>query len=341
MNKLRTAIIGMGVVGKRRRYFIEKNKNYQIIAVSDNTFKKDLKKKKKIFFYKNYKDIQNHNLDCVFVTLPNYLAPIVTAEFLKKNISVFCEKPPGRNVNDIKKIIKIEKKSSAKLMYGFNHRYHGSVEQAKKIIQKKELGEVLNIRGLYGKSKIVTYDKGEWRSKKRFAGGGILLDQGIHMLDMINYFCGPFSNFKSFVSNRYWKYDIEDDVFAIFKNSRGVLASIHSTAVQWEHKFRIEISLQKGSIELNGILSGTKSYGSESLTIIKVKSNKFKNKIIKKTTYYKKDNSWKKEIEEFAKVLITNKKKGVIKGTSKEALEVMKMIDSIYKNDKKIFKKKY
>ena len=340
MKKIKTAIVGMGVVGKRRKYFIEKNNNYKIIAVSDINFKKDIKKNN-IYYYKDYKNILNLDLDCIFVTLPNYLAPKVTSLFLKKNISVFCEKPPGRNIDDIKKIIKIERNCKAKLMYGFNHRYHGSVVQAKNIIEKKTLGEILNIRGLYGKSKIVSYNKGVWRSKKRFAGGGILLDQGIHMLDLINYFCGPFSNFKSFISNRYWKYDIEDDVFAIFKNSKGVLASIHSTAVQWEHKFRIEISLQKGSIELNGILSGTKSYGSESLTIVKVKSNKFKNKITKKTIYFKKDNSWKKEIEEFARILITNNKKGVIKGTSKEALEVMRMIDSIYKNDKKIFKKKY
>ena len=335
MKKLLTAIIGMGVVGKRRRHFIEKNKNYKIVAVSDITFKKDIKKNN-IYYYKDYNSIKIHKLDCVFVTLPNYLAPIVTCQFLKKNISVFCEKPPGRNINDIKKVIKVENKSAGKLMYGFNHRYHGSVERAKAIIENKTLGEVLNIRGLYGKSKMVTYPKGDWRSKKKFAGGGILLDQGIHMLDMINYFCGPFDNFKSFVSNRYWKYDIEDDVFAIFKSPKGIIVSIHSTAIQWEHKFRIEVSLQKGSIELNGILSGTKSYGSESLSIVRVKNNKFKNKITKKTIYFKKDNSWKKEIEEFAKILINKSTTSNFKGTSKEALEVMSMIDNIYKNDKKI-----
>ena len=155
MKKLKVAIIGLGVVGKRRKYFIEKNNSYKIIAVSDITFKTN-KKKNNIYYYNNYKDILNHDLDCVFVTLPNYLAPKVTSLFLKKNISVFCEKPPGRNINDIKKIIKIEKNNKGKLMYGFNHRYHGSVEQAKNIIQNKTLGEILNIRGLYGKSKIVS-----------------------------------------------------------------------------------------------------------------------------------------------------------------------------------------
>jgi len=168
MKKLRTAIIGMGVVGKRRKFYIEKNKSYKIIAVSDISFKKDFKKNN-IYYHKDYNDIKIHKLDCVFVTLPNYLAPKVTSEFLKKNISVFCEKPPGRNINDIKKIIKVEKRFNGRLMYGFNHRYHGSIDMAKNIIQKKTLGEVLNIRGLYGKSKIVTYNKGEWRSKKKFA----------------------------------------------------------------------------------------------------------------------------------------------------------------------------
>ena len=334
MKKLNAAIVGMGIVGKRRRYYIEKNKNYNLIAVSDIMFAKNKKIIKNIFHYKSYKDILNHDLDCVFVTLPNYLAPSVTCEFLKKNISVFCEKPPGRNINDIKKVIKVEKKSKGKLKYGFNHRYHGSIKMAKDLILKNTLGKVLNIRGLYGKSKIVTYEKGDWRSKKKYAGGGILLDQGIHMLDIFNYFSGPFNNFKSFVSNNYWKYDIEDDVFSIFKNKKKVIASIHSTAIQWEHKFRIEISLQKGSIELNGILSGTKSYGSESITILRVKSSKFKNVIKKKTIYFKKDNSWKKEIEEFADIVKNKHIKKAFNGTSKEALSVMSMIDKIYKNDK-------
>ena len=296
MVKLSTGIIGLGVVGKRRKIFIEKNNNYKIIAISDIRFKKNFKSKN-IFFFKNYKNLLNLKLDCVFITLPNYLSPIVTKEFLKKGINIFCEKPPGRTVDDILSIIKVEKKSSAKLKYGFNHRYHGSIELAKKIIQNKSLGSILNIRGLYGKSKILTYNKSDWRSKKKFAGGGILLDQGIHLLDLINYFCGPFVIFKSFVNNKYWNYDVEDDVFSIFKNKNNVVASIHSTAVEWQHKFRLEISMQKGSLELNGILSGSKSYGRESIIINKVFKKKYNTKIKKKIVYFKKDISWKKEIE--------------------------------------------
>jgi predicted dehydrogenase len=332
MNKISTAIIGLGVVGKRRKYFIEKNSNYKIIAISDIRFKKNFKKKN-ILYFKNYNNLTKLNLDCVFITLPNYLAPIITKIFLKKGVHVFCEKPPGRNINDISSVIKIEKKNDVKLKYGFNHRYHKSVKYAKSIINKKILGQILNIRGLYGKSKIVTYDKGEWRSIKKFAGGGILLDQGIHLLDLINYFCGPFSKFKSFITNKYWNYDIEDDAFAIFKNKNDVIASIHSTAVEWQHKFRMEISMQKGSIELNGILSGSKSYGRESIIISNVVKTKYKTKIKKKIIYFRNDSSWKEEVDEFAYIILKNLK--VKNGTSSEALEVMNMIDKIYKNANK------
>ena len=332
MVKLSTAIIGLGVVGKRRKIFIEKNNNYKIIAISDIRFKKDFKRSD-VLYFKNYKNLLDLELDCVFITLPNYLAPIVTKEFLTRGINVFCEKPPGRTVRDVSSVIKVEKKCGAKLKYGFNNRYHGSVELAKKIINSKSLGEILNIRGLYGKSKILTYDKSDWRSKKKFAGGGILLDQGIHLLDLINYFCGPFVTFKSFVTNKYWNYDVEDDVFSIFKNKKNVVASIHSTAVEWQHKFRMEISLQKGSLELNGILSGSKSYGRESIVISNVFKTKYSTKIKKKIVYFKKDISWKKEIDEFANVLLRKAK--IINGTSKEALEVMKMVYKIYKNDKR------
>jgi predicted dehydrogenase len=332
MNKISTAIIGLGVVGKRRKYFIEKNPNYKIIAISDIRFKKNFKKKN-ILYFKNYNNLTKLNLDCVFITLPNYLAPIITKIFLKKGVHVFCEKPPGRNINDISSVIKIEKKNDVKLKYGFNHRYHKSVKYAKSIINKKILGQILNIRGLYGKSKIVTYDKGEWRSIKKFAGGGILLDQGIHLLDLINYFCGPFSKFKSFITNKYWNYDIEDDAFAIFKNKNDVIASIHSTAVEWQHKFRMEISMQKGSIELNGILSGSKSYGRESIIISNVVKTKYKTKIKKKIIYFRNDSSWKEEVDEFAYIILKNLK--VKNGTSSEALEVMNMIDKIYKNANK------
>ena len=153
------------------------------------------------------------------------------------------------------------------------------------------------------------------------------------MLDLINYFCGPFNNYKSYLSNKYWRYDVEDDVFAILRNKKNIIASIHSTAIEWQHKFRMEISLQRGSIELNGILSGSKSYGKESIVISKAIKSKYKTSLKKQIIYFRKDISWQSEIDEFSKIIQSNSKK--INGNSKEALEVMKMVYNIYKDENK------
>ena len=332
---IRVAIIGLGVVGKKRKFFIEKNKNYKLVAASDIRFKKDFSRNG-VKYFKNYQDILKlRYIDAIFVTLPNYLSAKVTKEALRKKIHVFCEKPPAKNYNELSKVQKYLK-SSLILKYGFNHRYHGSIKLAKQFIDKKKLGKILNVRGLYGKSKILTYTKTDWRSKKKYAGGGILTDQGIHMLDIMRLFCGDFIEIKSLVSNKFWNYDVEDDVFAIMRTKNNILASLHSTAVQWEHKFRLEISLEKGSIICNGILSGSKTYGRESINI-KMNNNKYQLRNYKQEKYtFSKDNSWKEEIDEFAN-LVKNKSPVKI-GNLKDALKVMKMINLIYKNDKKLLK---
>ena len=333
MKKITTAIIGFGVVGKRRMKFIKKNKFYDLISISDIRFKKNFKKGK-ISYFKNYKEILNDkHIKAVFITLPNYLAAKVTKEFLNKKINVFCEKPPGKNPEELKSVINTEKKNrNIKLKYGFNHRYHDSIKLAKKYIDQNYFGKIINIRSVYGKSKIITFNKNDWRAKRKFAGGGILLDQGIHLLDLLTYFVGNFQFYKSFISNNFWKYDVEDNAFALMKNKKGVIASIHSTATQWQHKFMMEIIFEKCLMVLSGILSGTKSYGKESLVIFPRKDLDInKNKKTKKF-FFNKDNSWKNEVDEFADIILKNRT--VKTGNSNQALQVMNMVYKIYQNDK-------
>ena len=333
MNKiLKVGIAGYGIVGKRRKFFIEKNSNMKVIAISDISYKKKSFQKDNIIFLKDYNDIFKLKLDVLFVCLPNRYASEATILGLKNNLHVFCEKPPGRTVNDIKKVIRVEnKKPKLKLKYGFNHRYHDATIELEKMIKSKKYGKIINFRGVYGKSKIVSFAPSDWRSKKIEAGGGILLDQGIHMLDLINNLSDGFEKIHSFVSNKFWNYDVEDNAYAILQDKKGVVAMIHSTATQWQHKFRLEISLEKALIELTGILSSSKSYGKEKLKIIKrnkIGQNKDTNEIIKN---YRHDKSWKREIDEFCDLILNNKK--VVIGSSKDALQVMELIYKIYDAD--------
>ena len=209
-------------------------------------------------------------------------------------------------------------------MYGFNHRYHASVINAKKIIDSKKLGNVINLNGFYGKSRLITFNQPTWRTKRKIAGGGVLLDQGIHMIDLLRYFAGDFCEYKSFISNNFWKFDIEDNVYAILRSKKNIYAYINSSATQWRHKFSLDINLTKGNLILNGILSSSKSYGSESLTIIKAdpKIDSKPPKISKK--FYLIDDSWDKEIQYFFKCIKSNQV--IEKGSVYDAYHTMKLL---------------
>ena len=332
--KIKVAIIGYGLVGNRRKFFIERNRKYKLKYISDIKFKKKFSRKN-IDYFNNHKEIPTENIDAVFVTLPNSYAPSISKYFLKRNIHVFCEKPPAKTLKEVLSLNKFYKKlKNIKLKYGFNHRYHLSVQKAKAILSKNTLGKIIIARGVYGKSRIINFSKNNWRSKKKEAGGGILLDQGIHMLDLLRYLVGDFNEYKSFISNKYWNYDVEDNAFALMRNESGIIASIHSTATQWQHKFSLEIICSKGSLLLDGILSGTKTYGKEKLKIFPGSQPYLHlNNAKTKTFNFYIDPSWKQEVDEFADVILKNKK--VREGTIDDAIAVMRMVESIYKNDTK------
>lgn len=331
MKLLKVGIAGYGVVGKRRRQFIDLHPSLELVAVCDQNFQSDGKFSDGVKYFNNYKSLLDNQLDVLFVCLPNDIAPTVTIAGLHNHMHVFCEKPPGRNVEDIENVIKVEALyPDLKLKYGFNHRYHDSVKIAFDIINSGSLGEVVNIRGVYGKSRIINYSGG-WRSERLKAGGGILLDQGIHMLDLMRYICGEFSEVKSFVSNTYWNHDIEDNAYALMKDIKGRVAMLHSSATQWQHKFVLDIALTEGYIELHGILSGSKSYGEEVLIIGDRDDNSMNGQMGKKVTKFLNDNSWKDEIDEFIDAIINDKP--IVHGTSYDALQTMKLVYSIYYND--------
>ena len=135
-------------------------------------------------------------------------------------------------------------------MYGFNHRYHEFVARALAVIDSGEFGRVVNLRGVYGKAKLITFNQPDWRTQREIAGGGVLLDQGIHMVDLMRLFGGEFNQVHSFISNSHWGYDVEDNAYALMKGKTGVVAMLNSSATQWRHRFNLDINLEKGSLIL-------------------------------------------------------------------------------------------
>ena len=300
------------------------------VSVCDQHFEGEGALDDGVKYHTNYTELLRDDLDILFVCLPNYIAADVTVAGLERGLHVFCEKPPGRDVADVERVIEAERKRPGlALKYGFNHRYHESVIEALRLVRSGELGEIVNIRGVYGKSKIIPFSGG-WRAERKYSGGGILLDQGIHMVDLMCLFCGDFKEVKSYISNSYWNHDVEDNAFAMMRDEKGRVAMLHSSATQWQHRFTLDIALTDGYLELQGILSGSKSYGEERLVVGRRSESDTGTEREEIITYLD-DRSWQNEIEEFADV-VTNG--GAVRhGTSAEALMTMKVVYRIYHAD--------
>jgi len=313
---LKCVIAGYGYMGEIRKRVIESHEREKI---------------KNVQMVSSFDDLLGIDSDIVFVCTPNSFSPDLCVTSMNLGKHVFCEKPPGRNVNDIKRIMEAENEN-VKLMFGFNHRFHPGIIKAKVIINSGRLGKIISMRGIYGKSGGLNYHK-SWRNNKAISGGGILLDQGIHMLDLFRYFCGDFQHVKCFATNAYWNFELEDNAMVILSNDNKQNATLHSSATQWRHTFHITIILENGYIVVEGLLSKTGSYGREKLTLAK---RQFEDETealgnpSEEITYFDRDLSWELEVEEFIKCIVQNRH--VAASSSEDAYKVMEIIDKAYKD---------
>jgi len=328
---IKVGIAGFGKIGQIRANELEKNENSKVVAVFD-AIKPD-KLANNIKIVESFEELLNQDIDAVFICAFNNVLADFTSQALEAGKHVFCEKPPARTTEELKSVIKIENNSNLILKYGFNHRYHYSVQEAKKIIDSGTMGKLLWLRGVYGKAGSIDYDK-NWRNYSKYSGGGILIDQGIHMLDLMRYFSNQnFTNINSFVTTSYWNIDSEDNAFAIMQSKNQVTAMLHSSATQWKHKFSLEMCFEQGYINLDGILSGTRSYAPEKLIVGRREFEDITfamGKPKENTTWFENDDSWKLEVDEFINAILDGSK--IEHGTSKDAFETLKLVERIYEN---------
>jgi 1,5-anhydro-D-fructose reductase (1,5-anhydro-D-mannitol-forming) len=325
---IKCGIIGYGKMGRIRAKAIEESKRGRVVCVFDCITPDDCPYE---VTATDSSVIEHSEVDAVFVCTPNYRIEPLVIEALQTGKHVFSEKPPAFNAAGVERIRKAEIEAQGKkLMYGFNHRHHGSIWRMKEIIDSGEMGKVLWMRGRYGKEVDESFFEG-WRAKKELAGGGIMLDQGIHMLDLFLYLGGGFDEVHAFVSNLFWHIEgVEDNCFAIFRNSEtGVCASLHSTMTQWRYLFSLEVFLEGGALILNGLKTSSGAYGDEDLAIKRntqhVEQGKFDSE---EHIVFHTDTSWASEISQFFDCIENDQPVGL--GSSRDALELMKIMDRIY-----------
>jgi predicted dehydrogenase len=180
---------------------------------------------------------------------------------------VLVEKPAARNVAELDQLIEAAGRTDALVRVGFNHRYHPGLQKARELVDRGELGDLMFLRGRYGHGGRIGYDR-EWRADPALSGGGELLDQGVHLIDLSRWFLGDFVDITGFVHTYYWDMPVEDNGFMLLKTPDQRTAFLHVSSTEWKNLFSLEIYGRKGKLHVEG-LGG--SYGVERLSFYKMR----------------------------------------------------------------------
>ena len=244
------------------------------------------------------KIVNTDGVDAVIVATPHKaLAPISRA-FLNNKKHVLCEKPGAIDAQSLYENSEIASEMGLVYMIGFNHRFHKAFIEAKRRLDEGEIGEPLFIRARYGFGERPDYEK-EWRLNKEISGGGELLDQGVHMIDLARWFLGEFVDVKGFAEKMYWQGDVEDNGFALLRTKDHRVASIHVSWTQWDWIHSFEIIGTKGYLLINGL---DKRYGGPERLTVGVhdpRGGKFPEQSIIEYKEEEKESSFVRQLEAF------------------------------------------
>lgn len=287
--------------------------------------------------------VDRGDLDAVIVATPNkFLAPVTTAA-LEAGKHVLCEKPPGRNAEEAAQMAGAARRARRVLKIGFNHRHHPAIWEAHRSCRAGVIGPLLFLRAVYGHGARPGYDK-EWRADPELAGGGELLDQGVHILDLCRWFMGEFSEVFSFTPTYCWGRNgagpggagssaappaarVEDNAFALMRTPAGQVAEWHTSWTQWRNRFSFEVFGAEGFARVEG-LGG--SYGPETLVVgrRRAKSGPPEEE---RQEFPEADPSWQAEWHEFVSAIREDRQP---LASGEDSVATMRLIAALYESSR-------
>ena len=319
---LNVGIIGCGLIGEKRARALENL--VKIVSCYDTNVSRSNSFALK-FNCKNVKNVneifENESIDIVFIATTHDSLADFAENSLGSGKHVFIEKPGAINSLKLSEVYQLALYKSLLVHVGYNHRYHPALRQAIKSFNSGEIGRLLFLRARYGHGGRLGYEK-EWRADKELSGGGELIDQGTHLLDLSMAFMGEISLEYGATPNYFWKMNVEDNAFVVVKNNAGAIGFLHASCTEWKNTFSLEVYGETGKLEIFG-LGG--SYGIEKLTHFKMlpemgppESNSWE---------FADDDSWELEVKEF---VVDIEKKNIHSSNLGSSIKVLELVHEIY-----------
>lgn len=256
-------------------------------------------------------------------TINSSLAPITLAA-VEAGKDVLVEKPGAIHSRELEAIETAAKRTGSLVRIGYNHRYHPAFLKAYELIEKEQLGELMFIRGRYGHGGRTGYNR-EWRADPKLSGGGELIDQGVHLIDLAGYFCGEFTEVTGHASTYYWDMPVDDNAFVSLRTAGGRTAWLQVSCTEWKNLFSFEIYFRWAKLQIEG-LGG--SYGVERLAYYRTPPEMGP----PATTIFEYpmgDRSWARELDEF---MIDIQQRRVPNPGIREGKATLRVVETIYAN---------
>jgi predicted dehydrogenase len=317
------AIIGCGLIGKKRLAALPAGSHLAVACDAKLARAEELVKAAGTG--RAVSDFQlavaDPQVDAVVVATINSALAEIAAAAIRAGKSVIVEKPAGISVRQLDELIALEEKHGVCVRVGFNHRYHPAFRQAREIFASGVMGELMFIRGRYGHGGRVGYDQ-EWRANPALSGGGELIDQGIHLIDLAGWFLGGFKKNDGHAATYFWKMPVDDNAFLSLRTASNQTAWLHVSCTEWKNLFSFEIYGKHAKLHIEG-LGG--SYGVEKLFHYQMKPEMG----IPDTKVYEfpgPDESWRAEMSQFEQDVRLKQKPDAGLAEARSALQIVEEI---------------
>jgi predicted dehydrogenase len=320
---MKGAVIGCGLIGRKRAMafpdYVELVGCFDENSAAGGSFAKE-------FNTSNFASLVEllaiPDLNFVVIATRHDSLHSIATSALNAGKNVFIEKPGAINHLEFEKICELARKKDLKMHVGYNHRHHPAIKKAYEIFNEGKIGEVMFLRGRYGHGGRVGYEK-EWRADKSKSGGGELIDQGTHLIDLSIGFLGKLKVDYASTPNYFWDMAVEDNVFMSLQNNSGNIAFLQASCTEWKNMFSLEIYGKIGKIEISGL---GRSYGMETLTFHQMLPE-MGPPISQTWNFAEPDSSWALEMSEF----IDDIHAGLNNSDNLDSsLEVLRVIAEIY-----------
>jgi predicted dehydrogenase len=322
-NSLRFAIIGCGLIGRKRAARLPAGALAWACDL-DAARAADLAKTAPgCRSTTDYREIlADPSVSAVLVsTLNSALAP-VSLDAVRAGKHVLVEKPGALHAAELRQVQAAAAKTGAKVRIGYNHRYHPALQKTREFIDSGVLGPLMFMRGRYGHGGRKGYDR-EWRADPKLSGGGELIDQGVHLIDLASWFFGDFSTVDGHASTLFWDMKVDDNAFLSLRTAAGQTAWLHVSCTEWKNLFSLEIYGRDGKLALDG-LGG--SYGAERLVYYRMlpqmgppETTSFE--------YPAGDSSWEREMQAFSEDIRAGREPSP---GLREGIRTLEIVETIY-----------